>query len=208
GKTVTVIAPTANASRGVLRDEGFQDAETVATFLKSTKRQEATHNQVIWVDEAGLLGTNDMKELLRISEKRNARLILGGDTRQHASVVRGDALRILNTVAGIRTAEVNKIYRQRKEAYRDAVQDLAKGDVKTAFDKLDGIGAVKEIDPLKPNTQLVDDYIATLKKGKTGLIISPTHKQGEQVTDSVREKMKQKGMLGKKEITVNKLANL
>lgn len=208
GKTVTVIAPTAQASRGVLKDEGFEDAETVAKFLTDAKMQDAVHNQVLWVDEAGLLGTNDMKRLLQVSEKQNARLILGGDTRQHASVVRGDALRILNTVGGIRIAEVNKIYRQRKEAYRDAVQDLAKGDVKTAFDKLDNIGAVKEIDPLKPDTQLVDDYIAMLKKGKTGLIISPTHKQGGQVTDSVREKMKQKGMLGKKEITAKKLANL
>src|SRR5690554_1947183 len=176
GKEITVIAPTAQASRGVLKDEGFENAETVAKFLVDTKMQESIKDQILWVDEAGLLGTGDMKRLLQIADKQNARLILGGDTRQHASVVRGDALRILNTVGGIKTAEVNKIYRQRKETYRDAVQDLSNGDVKTAFDKLDNLGAVKEIDPLKPNMQLVDDYVATIKKGKSALIISPTHK--------------------------------
>ncbi len=208
GKEITVIAPTAQASRGVLKDEGFDNAETVAKFLVDTKMQESIKDQVLWVDEAGLLGTGDMKRLLQITDKQNARLILGGDTRQHASVVRGDALRILNTVGGIKTAEVNKIYRQRKEAYRDAVQDLSNGDVKTAFDKLDTIGAVKEIDPLKPNTQLVDDYVITIKKGKSALIISPTHKQGEEVTEAVREKLKKQGIIGKREISAKRLANL
>ncbi|WP_410879466.1 MobF family relaxase [Myroides sp. DW712] len=208
GKEITVIAPTAQASRGVLKDEGFDNAETVAKFLVDTKMQESIKDQVLWVDEAGLLGTGDMKRLLQITDKQNARLILGGDTRQHASVVRGDALRILNTVGGIKTAEVNKIYRQRKEAYREAVQDLSNGDVKTAFDKLDNLGAVKEIDSLKPNMQLVDDYVATIKKGKSALIISPTHKQGEEVTSLVREQLKQQGIIGKREISAKKLSNL
>lgn len=208
GKEVTVIAPTASASRGVLQNEGFKDADTVAKFLIDSAMQERIRNQVLWVDEAGLLGTGDMKKLLQVVDRQNARLILGGDTKQHASVVRGDALRILNTVGGIRTAEVNKIYRQQKEAYRDAVQDLSNGDVKLAFGKLDQMGAIKQIDPLLPNNQLVKDYIATLRKGKSGLIISPTHNQGEAVTNAVREKMKQSNMLGKKEISVKKLSNL
>lgn len=208
GKELTVIAPTAQASRGVLKGEGFDTADTVAKFLIDTKMQEKIKDQVLWVDEAGLLGTNDMKCLLQITERQNARLILGGDTRQHASVVRGDALRILNTVGGIKTAEVSKIYRQRKEIYRDAVQDLSNGNVKTAFDKLDNMNAIKTIDPLKPNRQLVDDYVDTLKKGKTALIISPTHKQGDEVTNAVREKLKQKKMIGKREISATKLSNL
>jgi len=207
GKKLTVIAPTAQASRGVLKDEGFDKANTVAKFLVDDEMQAHIKDQVLWVDEAGLLGTSDMKHILQIVEYQNARLILGGDTRQHASVVRGDALRILNTVGGIKTAEVNKIYRQHTFPYRDAVQDLAKGDVHTAFGKLDNLGAIKQIDPLDGNSRLVDEYVSTLKKGKTGLIISPTHKQGEEVTAAVRQELKKLGMLGKREITARKLAN-
>ena len=33
GKQVTVVAPTAQASRGVLKEEGFEKAETVAKLL-------------------------------------------------------------------------------------------------------------------------------------------------------------------------------
>ncbi|MPT35504.1 MAG: conjugal transfer protein, partial [Flavobacterium sp.] len=90
---------------------------------------------------------------------------------------------------------------------RDVVQDLSGGNVRTAFEKLDTIGSVKEIDPLDGNRQLVNEYVGTLKKGKTGLIISPTHKQGEEVTAAVRQELKKQGMLGKREITARKLVN-
>lgn len=208
GKKVFVVAPTAQASRGVLKEEGFENAETVAKLLTDKKLQDALHGQVLWVDEAGLLGTSDMTALLDLATKQKTRLILGGDTRQHASVVRGDALRILNTVGGIKTAEVSKIYRQKNHLYKSAVEDLSKGDVRKAFDTLDGIGTIKTIDPLKPNDELVDDYLAVLKKGKSALVISPTHKQGDAVTEAIRTKMRGAGLIGKKEVQMKKLSSL
>lgn len=208
GKQVTVVAPTAQASRGVLKNEGFDKAETVARLLVDKEMQSALKGQVLWVDEAGLLGTKDMTALLDLATKQNARLILGGDTRQHASVVRGDALRILNTVAGIKSAEVSKIYRQKTEEYRAAVEDLSKGDVKSAFEKLENIGAIQPVDPMKQNEQLVKDYVATIKSGKTALVVSPTHKQGEDVTQEIRKQLRKIGRIGKKEIDVERLVNL
>jgi len=208
GKKVTVVAPTAQASRGVLKEEGFEHAETVAKLLVDKKLQDSLKDQVLWVDEAGLLGTQDMTRLLDIATQNNTQLILGGDTRQHASVVRGDALRILNTVGGIKTAEVNRIYRQRKEQYRSAVEDLSKGDVRTGFDKLDKMGSIKETDPLKPNATLVEDYVTALKKGKSALVISPTHKQGNQVTEEIRQAMRKKGLIGRRELKASKLSSL
>lgn len=208
GKKVTVVAPTSQASRGVLREEGFKEATTVATLLVDTKMQESLKGQVLWVDEAGLLGTKDMKAILELAKAQDARVILGGDTRQHASVVRGDALRILNTVAKIETAEVSKVFRQKDEQYRSAVEDLSKGNVASAFEKLDKIGFIKDIDPLQPNKELVEDYVAAIQKGKRALIVSPTHAQGKEVTQEVREKLKELGLLAKKESEVLQYTSL
>lgn len=208
GKQVIVVAPTAEASRGVLKNEGFENAETVARLLVDKNLQKSLQNNVLWVDEAGLLGTKDMSALLTLTDQYNARLILGGDTRQHPSVIRGDALRILNTVGGIKTAEVTKIYRQKNIHYRSAVEDLSKGDVRSAFIKLTSIGAIQNVDPLNPNKPLVGDYIKAIKKGKSALIVSPTHKQGDAVTNEVRGKLKALGLLGKKDLTASKLTNL
>jgi conjugative relaxase-like TrwC/TraI family protein len=207
GKEVIVIAPTSQASRGVLRDEGFDKAETVSKLLMDRDLQNQLKDQVLWVDEAGLLGTKDMTALLEITQKQNARLILGGDTRQHSSVVRGDALRILNTVGEIKTSEVNKIYRQRHEHYRQVVQDLADGQILSAFEKLDSMDAIKTIDPLDPHTQLVNDYAEAVSKGKSVLVISPTHAQSEEVTAEIRKKLRIDDQLGKREITVERLSN-
>lgn len=208
GKKVTVVAPTAEASKGVLVEEGFLKAETVAKLLIDKSQQDGLENQVLWVDEAGLLGTKDMTALLSLATKKNARLILGGDTRQHSSVVRGDAMRILNTVAGIKSAEVSKIYRQKDFQYRSSVENLSKGNIKSAFETLDSIGSIKSVDPLKPNESLVDDYIKILKKKKSALVISPTHKQGEEITGEIRNRLRKAGMIGKKEISAKKLNNL
>lgn len=208
GKIITVVAPTAEASKGVLVSDGFKDANTVAKLLSNKDMQNALKDQVLWVDESGMLGTKEMLCLLKLAKEKNAQLILGGDTRQHASVVRGDALRILNTVAGIRAAEVNKIYRQKTFHYRNAVEDLAKGKISSAFSTLENMGVIQEVDPLKPNDDLVKDYVALVKKGKSALVISPTHKQGDEVTDAIRSKLKKEGLLGKKELTVARLVNL
>ena len=208
GKKLTVVAPTAQASRGVLVDDGFKEAQTVSRLLVDKEMQKELHNQVLMVDEAGLLGTKDMIGLLELADKQNARLILVGDTRQHSSVVRGDALRVINTVAGIKTAEISKIRRQEDVHYKAAVEDLAKGNVKDAFIKLTSIGAIKNVDPLKPNDDLVNDYLKTIKKGKSALMVSPTHKQGEAVTDELRLKLKSEGVIGKKELPAVKLTNL
>lgn len=208
GKRVTVVAPSSQAARGVLRAEGFEKAETVAHFLVNPKMQADLKDQVLWVDEAGLLGVRDMSALLKIATDQNAKLILGGDTRQHSAVLRGDALRILNTVGGVRTAEISRIYRQRSAEYRDAVQDLSKGDVYSGFLKLDEMQAIKEIDPMKPNERLVEDYVDAVKRGKSTLVISPTHQHGDNVTDAIREKLRSEKLIGKNDTTITRLVDL
>ncbi|WP_233207853.1 MobF family relaxase [Siphonobacter sp. BAB-5405] len=207
GKTVTVIAPTSEASHGVLRNEGFKQADTVTQLLLDKKRQETLAGQILWVDEAGLLGTQDMTALLELATRQNARLILGGDTRQHSSVVRGDALRILNTVGRIQTAEVTKIYRQRNEDYRSIVTDLSHGMVESAFKKLDGLGAITPVDPLNPTKELLVDYKQAIKNKKSILVISPTRQQADELTLSIRKDLREEGLLGKKEVVVNRLVN-
>lgn len=208
GKQVMVIAPTTDAAHGVLKEqEGFKQAETVARFLIDKKLQDQLYQQVLWVDEAGMLGTNDMKQILQIVKDQQARVILGGDTRQHASVVRGDALRIINKIGKIQTAEVNKIYRQKNNEYRKAVEYLAEGNIGKGFEQLDTMQAIKTIDPLNPNKELVEDYIKAIKDKKNALIISPTHQQGNEVTEAIRTALRKEKLLGKKEIKTNKLTN-
>lgn len=206
GSEVHVFAPTAEASRGILRQDGFENADTVARLLGDSKLQSRLKGQVIWVDEAGLLGTKDLRALFKVAEEQEARVVLMGDERQHASVPRGDAFRLLQTHAGITPASVGTIQRQ-TGAYKAAVEALANGDLATGFARLDGIGAIREVAGESRHSQLAGDYVAAVENGKTALVVAPTHAEGRDVTARIREGLKGAGLLADKERVFGQLVS-
>ncbi len=107
-------APTA-AATDVLRKEGFE-AMTLQSLLFS-KRSLSKHDLVV-LDEAGAVGIDDMQRMFELA--KDCRLVLSGDTGQHASVARGDALRILEQHSGLQSGQLTRIRRQRRAEYRHA----------------------------------------------------------------------------------------
>ncbi len=201
GKKIVPFAPSAEASRGVLESEGFKGADTVAQFLLNEKLQNKAKNNVIWIDEAGLLGNKAMNGILEIAKQQNARVILTGDIRQHNSVERGDALRLIIEKSKIKVARVNEIQRQRSNRdYKGVVKNISEGKLDRAFEGLEKIGAISEIvDSKRRYSQIAEDYIKTAKSKLSVLVIAPTHIEGEQVTKEIRERLKAEKILGKQE---------
>jgi conjugative relaxase-like TrwC/TraI family protein len=203
-RPVTVLAPSAEASRGVLRREGFMDADTVASFLQSEERQQRARNGVIWVDEAGLMPVKDLSRLTEIARQQNARLVLQGDPKQHKSPARhGNMFGVLQEYAGLPVAELRDIKRQRGQ-YKQAVALIEKGEFVKAHDMLDDLGYIRQVESDK---DLVADYMAGLKAGKSMLVVAPTHAEGDAITAEIRAALKKEGKL-KDEHVVEKLVPL
>ncbi len=194
GKKVTVMALSAEASRGVLKDEGFRDANTIKAFLDDSDKQKAARNGVIWVDEAGVVGTPTMVQLFQTAKRLNARVILTGDTRQHAPVEHGDALRLLETRSGILPGELNTVVRQ-TGTYREAVEAMASGRFDRGIEVLDQMGAIRETAE-GDRTPVVQDYLGMIKQGRTAMVIAPTHAEGAELTDLIRAGLKHEDKLG------------
>lgn len=207
GKRVLTLAPSAAASRDVLRSEGFGDADTVARLLVDSELQESARNGVMWVDEAGLLGTRQMGQVFGIAERVNARVILSGDTRQHRGVERGAALRLLETEAGLVPAELREIRRQRDD-YKKAVNALSEGRIDDGLQQLDQLGWIKEVSDEERYQLLARDYVVTVTEGKSALVVSPTHREGGQVSEEIRGRLKQAGKLSGEERPFVALKNL
>tara|TARA_R110000868_G_scaffold1211_4_gene9402 strand:- start:15421 stop:18084 length:2664 start_codon:yes stop_codon:yes gene_type:complete len=207
-RQVHAFAPTADASRDMLRSEGFERADTVARLLKDVEIQAEIQNQVIWVDEAGMLGTKDMSDILELADDLDARVILTGDTRQHTAVQRGDAMRILRQVAGIPIPSVNRIYRQKGKEYREAVEAISAGDISTGFNKLESLGSIEELESKDVSKRLAEDYLKTQQENRTALVISPTNEQAQLVTENIRQGLKDNGSLEKKDRSYSRLKNL
>ncbi|HEY4309316.1 MAG TPA: MobF family relaxase [Pirellulales bacterium] len=214
GKEVVMLAPSAEASRGVLRREGFSEADTLARFLFDETMQKQAKNGVIWVDEASLVGTRTMNELFHIAGRLEARVVLSGDKRQMASVERGAALRVLETIAGLPVAEVTEIQRQQNRDYRDAVTLLSKGRIAEGFDKLDDMGRVKLMPVWDSYEPIAKEFAERMEQATENdrdqavLIVSPTHAEGRKINDAVRKELRAKGLLGNDEREFDRLVPL
>ncbi len=192
---VTVLAPSAEASRGVLRSEGFEAADTLAKFLQDQDMQDDAEGGVIWVDESGLIGSRDMARLFDVAKRVDARIVLSGDGKQHASPARGAPLRILQDYAGLKPAELTDIKRQ-KGMYKDAVKSIEKGDLAKGFDKLDQLGWVLEVNDADRYRHLAAAYIGAVGAGESALVVSPTHSEGNRITAEIRQGLKAAGKIG------------
>ena len=195
GIHVHAFAPSASASRGVLRGEGFDSADTVARLLADPKVQAEAADGVIWIDEAGLLGTRTMREVFECADRVHARVVLSGDRRQHGSVERGAALRLLEEEAGLKPAELKEIQRQ-KDLYKLAVKDLSEGRIEDGFHRLDRLGWIREVADEDRYRALAESYIETIADGKTALVVSPTHAEGDRITQEIRTQLRARHFLG------------
>jgi len=200
GRRVFAFAPSSQASRGVLQKEGFKDAETLEMLLRNQKLQAQTKGQILWIDEAGLVSSKDMRRLMDLAKRNDNRVILSGDYTQHSSVEAGDAFRLLEKEAGVRLAKLTEIRRQTEPGYKKAVEAISQGSAKAAqkgFDALDKMGCVVEASGEERHGLLVGDYLRAVEDGKSALIIAPTHAEGQKLTDELRTALKERGALGK-----------
>lgn len=203
GRKLMAFAPTARASRGVLRSKGFETADTLQALLDDRDGlQEQVRGHVILIDEAGMAGTRAIRRVFDLVEEQRAqgydtRCLLVGDPQQHRGVPRGQVLTILQDQAGLTPVWLTTIRRQIDPEYRQAVELLSEGKAGAAFDLLDKLGFIEEIaDPQERYRKLAGDYADRLAKGEAEMIISPTHAEGRDVSAAVRDELKARDKLG------------
>ena len=202
GKKVFAFAPSAAASRGTMREEGFEGADTVATLLVNQDVQARVRGQVILIDEAALLGTKDMAAVLQMAKDLRARVWLVGDDKQHRAVMRGAPFELLQSKAGITPVRVAKIQRQRGP-YKQAVE-LARDKPAEAIGRLKDMGWLQEVPDDERYKVLAADYLKAVQsekvKGKwrapTALVVAPTHAEGAKVTAAIRDARRADDKLG------------
>ena len=200
GISFSAFAPSAEASRGVQRKEGFENATTIAELLQSKKAQESVKDGLIWIDEAGMVGNKTMNEVIKIAKDQNARILLTGDIKQHNAVERGDALRIIQKYGGVKPARISKIQRQRVDSYKKAVEWVSKGNMEEGIKALDSMNAIKETEDFNQlKNNVANEYVKAIKDREETLVVATTHAQGVSVTDSIREKLKSENLLSKEE---------
>lgn len=196
GGEVWVCAPTSSAAE-TLRSDGIARATTVADFLQNVAPKEAGIGFVLVVDEAGLASNRQGAELLQLAERRGARVVFLGDTRQHSSVEAGDFLRILERHSPLHRVDLTDIRRQTLENYREAVRFMATGNARAGLEKLNDLGWVHEG---KANylAAAVGDFLRVSDNGRhldSVLAVTPTWEENHAFTAGLRAELKTRGIL-------------
>ena len=149
GYNVNGLAPSASAARTLGQESGIR-SETLQRFLarqtgliegrvsgKALKRvRKRMDSTVLVVDEASLASTEQMKNLLKVATGlRLPRVVLVGDEKQLDGVDAGKPFSQLRQ-AGMTTAVMDDILRQKNSELKKAVVSTLSGEVRKAFGTL------------------------------------------------------------------------
>ncbi len=186
-----------------LAEIGYSEAKTVAAFLCTERLQREAEGQAIIVDEAGALSTKQMAQLVDIVGERQARLILVGDTKQHESVERGNALRSIVESGLIKPARLLDVRRQRREQHRKIARLLADGQALKALEQAEALDMVHEISDARDLfDKAVSHYADNLEAGRETLVVIPTWEDIEQFNEEARRELKSRGVIHGEELEI------
>jgi ATP-dependent exoDNAse (exonuclease V) alpha subunit len=119
-------------------------------------------------------------------------VLLIGDTRQHQGVEAGRPFEQLQE-AGMRTAKLDQIVRQKDLELKSAVEMFATGQVSAALDVLQKQGFVREIpDPGERISAIAKSFVDSPEKT---LIVSPDNASRRELNAAVRQELKANGTL-------------
>ncbi len=195
GQKILAAAPTVSAVEE-LQKVGFSNAVTIERLLQDRQIQDGMHGKVLILDEAGMISGRQMWELLQLAEQNSARIVFSGDTKQIQSVEACDALRILEKESRLKTAALTQVKRQTAADYREAMQQLRNNPAR-GFEKLEEIGAVREIPFMDRPQAIAKAYVDPKIAGQSSLVVCATHEEINRVTEAIRSARKQAGELGR-----------
>jgi conjugative relaxase-like TrwC/TraI family protein len=200
GRRVSAVAPTMSAVEE-LQKVGFSDAITVERLLQGRSGQSDLFGKALIVDEAGMVSGRQMSEVLKLADQQSMRIIFSGDSKQIRSVEASDALRVLERESDLKSVSLSEVQRQTAQGYREAIQELRR-DPERGFDKLEQIGAVREI-PWSDRAQAVQRAYSEAQtqinaKGQpcSVLVVAATHEEIGHITEAIRAERTRTGELG------------
>ena len=201
------LAPSASAVQTLAAESGIE-SETLQRFLarnagvaegRMTKRgakemRAAFAKTVLVVDEGSLASTVQARDLLRIAgELRIPKLVLVGDAKQLDAVDAGKPFAQLQA-AGMKTAVMDEIMRQRDPDLKAAIEASLAGEIGKAFEKLGS--NVAEVNPDNVAGAVAARWLklSPEDRERTG-VMAPSHELRVGINAHIRERLAREGRI-------------
>jgi conjugative relaxase-like TrwC/TraI family protein len=193
GYEVRGLAPTSRAAHK-LSESGIESG-TLQRHLYREGGPDDGQKTLYILDESSLASTKQLNKFLHQLHDQD-RVLLVGDTRQHEAVEAGRPYQQLQE-AGMQTAHLDEIVRQKDPALKDAVEQLARGDISEAIQNLDQQGRVHEVaDRTERLTEIAREYA---REPKGTLVISPDNESRRELNALIHREMQHRGEVSQEE---------
>jgi len=187
GYKVFGLAPTSRAAQK-LAESGIESG-TLQRHLARGEQPNGGQKRLYVLDESSLASTKQINELLHRLDGDD-RVLLVGDKRQHEAVEAGRPYRQLQE-AGMHTARLHEVIRQKEPELKEAVEQLARGDVHGAVANLDQQGRVHEIVVREERLGAIAREYAREPQGT--LVISPDNESRRELNTLIHREMQARG---------------
>jgi conjugative relaxase-like TrwC/TraI family protein len=198
------LAPSGRAVEALR--EAIPEAKTMQSWLMQIRSGgdpagQGANRRILVVDEAGMVSASEMRDLLSHARGAGfARVILVGDVKQLDAVSAGQPFGQLQR-AGMPTALMTDIQRQRDEAGREMVLHAIRGEVRAALARVGTIEAVGFKPEIAPRLATRWLEMTGDERARSGIAVL-TNALRREINEEIRTGLKLEGSLGIEETTV------
>lgn len=215
GLDVWALGPSWSATQVLAADTQMPDQRTRALsgFLTDVEagRIHLPEQTVILLDEAGMVGTEDLQRLAAIVHQAGCKLVLSGDTMQLQPVAAGAPMRLLARVLG--TSRMAQIRRQKLAWSRAASMEFAKGRTDRALKVYHMRGHISWVSGRAATfAALADRYVADLVADReatpqgplpTCLAIASRNADVTDLNDKIRSRLQSAGFVSPQNVALH-----
>jgi Ti-type conjugative transfer relaxase TraA len=161
-------------------------------------RDPLTSQDVLVIDEAGMIGTRQLARVLEVAQRHQAKVVLVGDPEQLQAIEAGAPFRGIAAQHGV--AELNEVRRQRHDWQRTATADLAAGRPRQALRAYEERGAIVAVEErAQARGALLARWArdAQLEPNGSQLVLAYTRDDVHELNTAIRTLREQGGRLGK-----------
>jgi conjugative relaxase-like TrwC/TraI family protein len=189
GYQVEGLAPTSRAAQKL--GEAGMETHTLQHHLARGDRPDDGQKRLYVIDESSMASIKQMHTFVERLGK-NDRVLFVGDTRQHEAVEAGRPYAQLQE-AGLRTARLDEIIRQKDPALKEVVEQLARGEVRDAIGNLNQQGRVHEIgDRQERIAEIAREYV---RSPENTLVVSPDNESRREINQHIHRTMQDSGQV-------------
>lgn len=204
GYTIRGLAFSWSAANVIGRDA--QIDSRVASGLNNVVQKEKiqlTKDDVLMIDEVGLLGSRESEILLSFAEKYGCKVILLGEEKQLSPLSAGPALSIIMEKTGV--ASIETIRRQRTPLQRQMVSAFRVGETDVALQKLESENGLHFHGTKKSTLNaMVQDWADYThhNPGKSTLLLAVKNVDVRQINSQVRKVLRKRGDITGPDVTL------